>query len=316
MSRIPRIEGKNLIYYISTEGKNREHIFKDDFDKEFLINLWKQHKLKSRLQYYTYIILPHKYALIMETSKSNLASVMHNINSRYANYFNKHHNRKNTLFKERYTCFIVDKNNYLVDVSLYVHLLPKKERIAKSIYNYKWSSLPGYLNKKRRKNWIDYDTIFSLLHSNSPEKLSNYSKLIKENLNQPIVSPFNKLKREIILGDGAFKKGINKKRYTASKKKEEMFLVNKIIELCEQSFSNYPKKLKRVETKTLSRNSTIYFLKKYTDLTNQRISTFFSSLNKSSVSQMNRRFSLLIEQHNTIKIVSNRIEKIINSIIL
>jgi len=315
MSRSPRIEGENLVYYISTEGKNRENIFKDDFDKEFLISLWKKHKLKCGLRYYAYVILPNKYALIMETSKSNLKSVMHNINSAYANYFKRQHNRKNKVFKDRYSCFLFERNNYLIDISLYIHLLPLEGRTTKSIYNYKWSSLPGYLNKKRRKNWIDYDIILQMIDRNPQTESSRYSQSIKQRLKKPIVSPFKKLRGETILGNEAFKKTIRKKQNIIANTKPEMLLAKKIIELTKQSFLNYPQKLKRIETKTLSRNASIYFLKKYTDLNNQQICCHFNSLNKSSIGQMNRRFKMTKINFTSVSSISKKIEREIKTYI-
>ena len=155
MAQATRIEGRDLTYYISSEGKSGTNIFRDDEDRLYFINLLRQQKIKSQLTFYGYVLLPKRYSFLMETSINNLSKSMHRIKSDYANYFNRRHNRKNKLFKDRYSCFVIEKKNYLVELSCYLHLLPKKDEVAKSLFQYKWSSLPGYINRKKREDWID-----------------------------------------------------------------------------------------------------------------------------------------------------------------
>ena len=66
----------------------------------------------------------------------------------------------------------------------------------------------------------------------------------------------------------------------------------------------------------LARNAAIYFLKKYTDFSNEQISTYFKSLKKSSISQMNRRFRLTMEKNKEVMQTIERLEKQINKFIL
>ena len=69
----------------------------------------------------------------------------------------------------------MDKTNYLTALSRYIHLdpirtkriqvfsVPEKEQYLKK---YRWSSLPGYLNKKKKVPFINYDAILSLCGGN------------------------------------------------------------------------------------------------------------------------------------------------------
>ena len=91
----------------------------------------------------------------------------------------------------------------------------------------------------------------------------------------------------------------------------------KIIELVIQSTSWFPLKIKKKKFNQtiLSRNAAIYFLKKYTDLSNQQISTYFKSLKRSSISQMSRRFNLIKEKHEAIKKISTSLEEKIKKLL-
>jgi len=255
----------------------------------------------------------------METSMNNLSKSMHRVKSGYANYFNRRHNRKNKLFKDRYSCFVIEKKNYLVELSCYLHLLPKKDEVTKSLFQYKWSSLPGYINREKREDWIDYDSILSIFGGKDNKASLNYQKYIKKSLKKQSTSPFENLRENIILGSEDFKKEVLKKQhfYNIEPQRDEEILAKKIIELVTQSptWSSLKVKRKKFNHTILSRNAAIYFLKKYTDLSNQQISTYFKSLKKSSISQMSRRFNLIKEKHKAINKISASLEKKIKNLL-
>jgi len=313
MTQATRIEGRDLTYYISSEGKSGTNIFRDDEDRLYFINLLRQQKIKSKLTFYGYVLLPKRYSFLMETSINNLSKSMHRIKSGYANYFNRRHNRKNKLFKDRYSCFVIEKENYLVELSRYLHLLPKKDGVAKSLFQYKWSSLPGYINREKREDWIDYGSILSTLSGEDHKASLNYQKYIEKSLKKQIFSPFKNLRGRIILGSKDFKKEVLKKQHLnkIAPQRDEEILAKKIIELATQSpsWSSLKVKKKKFNQTILSRNAAIYFLKKYTGLSNQQISTYFKSLKKSSISQMSRRFNLTKEKCKALKIISASLEK-------
>ena len=136
---------------------------------------------------------------------------MHRIKSDYANYFNRRHNRKNKLFKDRYSCFVIEKNNYLAELSCYLHIQPKNDKVAKSLFQYKWSSLPGYISREKREDWIDYDCMLNIFSKDSHNASLNYHKYIKESLKKQISSPLKNIRGNIILGCEHFKKEVLKK---------------------------------------------------------------------------------------------------------
>jgi len=147
----------------------------------------------------------------------------------------------------------------------------------------------------------------------------NYQKYIKKSLRKQIASPFENLRENIILGSEDFKKELLKKQHLNKivHQRDEEILAKKIIELATQSpaWSSLKVKKKKFSQITLSRNVAIYFLKKYTDLSNQQISTYFKSLKKSSISQMNRRFNLIKEKYKAIKNISASLEEKIKNLL-
>lgn len=117
MARHPRIEGKDLAYRVSSKGNDSREIFKDDQDKSCFINLLKQQRIKSKLTFYGYVLLPDLDACLMETCKNNLTHTMRRINSGYAYYLNRRYQYKNKISHDRYKGFIIEKGTHLAEKS-------------------------------------------------------------------------------------------------------------------------------------------------------------------------------------------------------
>ena len=319
MAQATRIEGRDLTYYISSEGKSGTNIFRDDKDRLYFINLLRQQRIKSKLTFFGYVLLPKRYSFLMETSTNNLSKSMHLVKSGYANYFNRRHKRKNKLFRDRYSCFVIEKKNYLAELSCYLHILPKKDGVTKSLFQYKWSSLPGYINREKREDWIDYDCILSMFKGEDDKASLNYQQYINKSIKKQIPSPFKNLRRRTILGSKNFKKEVLKKQHPNKNapQRNEDIPAKKIIKLVTQpaTWSSSKVKKKKFNQTILSRNAAIYFLKKYTDLSNQQIGTYFKSLKRSSISQMSRRFNLIKEKSEAIKKISTSLEEKIKKLL-
>jgi len=319
MGRYPRIEGKSLVYFISSRGRNGQKIFWDDEDKNCFINLLKKQRIRSKLIFYGYVLLPDLYAYLLETHKNNLVQCMHRINSGYANYFNRRHHCQHKLFHDRYNCYILEKKS-LVEVSRYLHLLPVNAKIVTNPALYSWSSYPGYVDSTRREEWISYNCILKMFNENRLASSLTYQKFVDEMLKTQISSPFENLGKGNLLGSKNFRREIytNRQSDHTDALKEDLILAQKIIELVNQ-YSTWPSlraNRKRIAKTILSRNATIYLLKKFTDLNNQQISRFFRSLKASSMSQMSRRFDMASKKNKSLRRISESLESKIKNIAL
>jgi putative transposase len=320
MGRHPRIEGKNLAYYVSSKGKDGQNIFKDDQDKIYFVNLLKQQKIKSKLTFYGYVLLPDLYACLMETCKNNFIQSMHRINSGYANYLNRRYQHKNKLFHDRYKSYIIEKKFHLAEVSRYLHLLPVKAGVAKSPIHYEWSSFQGYIFENKREDWISFNTILDMFNTTDQKAAFQYQKYVDTGIEEKMSSPFKDLKEGIILGSEDFKGKLYKKleMKEIGFQKEEFALAKTIIQLVNQSsfWPSLKRKKSVAASSSLMRNATIYFIKKYTDLSNHQINQFFQSLKKSSISQMSRRFTLAKENNPSLEKTAKSLESKIKAIVL
>ena len=79
---------------------------------------------------------------------------MHGLNGSYTGYFNRQHGRAGHLFQGRYKGILVEKDNYLLPLSRYIHLNPLRAGRVKKLDQYEWSSYRGYVGRGK-----EYDTV-------------------------------------------------------------------------------------------------------------------------------------------------------------
>ncbi len=73
---------------------------------------------------HVYVFMTNHYHMIIETPKPNISKVMHFINGSYTTYINKKRDRSGHLFQGRYKAILIDRDNYLLELSRYVHPNP------------------------------------------------------------------------------------------------------------------------------------------------------------------------------------------------
>ena len=96
---------------------------------------------------------------------------MQRLNTTYTVYFNRRHRRSGHLFQGRYKAILIEKDEYLVELSRYIHLNPvrikqysqleieQKRRILKG---YPWSSYAGYTHLRKRQPFVHYSDILDM----------------------------------------------------------------------------------------------------------------------------------------------------------
>ena len=101
MPRQPRIENIGF-HYIINRGVAKSNIFlKDDDFKKFLTIL-EDAKLRYDFVIHSFCLMNNHYHLLIETKTKNLSLIARQINSKYAQYFNKAYNRIGPLWQGRF----------------------------------------------------------------------------------------------------------------------------------------------------------------------------------------------------------------------
>ena len=175
------------MYHVTCRGNERQAIFKDDADRKRFQQILIQSLNIYSVKLYSYVLMSNHVHLLLETPKGNLAEFMRKFNITYTGYYNRRHNRVGHLYQGRYKSILVDKNEYLSILSRYIHLNPikiksmekvqEKDRL-KYLIRYPWSSLPGFLSR-RKKEWnVDYAKVLSEYGGDTDKARKEYKKRI------------------------------------------------------------------------------------------------------------------------------------------
>ena len=207
MPRVPRIQYPNAIYHIINKGKSRGVIFHSaKYFLTFLDILSESHQ-KFGVVIHAYCLEKNSYHLLLETPNANLSKVMCYINRTYTQKYNYLQKSRGALFAGRFKAILIEKENYLLSLTRYIHQSPIDS--TKKLENYKWSSYPAYINLVKSPIWLDIGTTAKLFGKEDFAK--KYKKYVTHDHEDDLLEEvYCKKKLPSIFGDSNFKQQIYK----------------------------------------------------------------------------------------------------------
>lgn len=298
MGRPLRIEYPGALYHITSRGNERKKIYLDEEDKIKFLETLQDYHARYAILIHSYVLMDNHYHLILETPKGNLLKVMHGINGGYTAYFNRKYKRSGHLFQGRYKGIVVDKDNYLVELSRYVHLNPVRAEITARPEQYRWSSYPGYIGKARELKWVEYSWILSQFGSSAKRAREKYKGYVEEGMKKRIETPLKNVYGQIILGEEGF---IEKIKLTLkgkdlsheiAERKRLMVKLNpeEIIKKVAETFGEEEVAIKEKGRKdNIAKKVALYFIHRYSGLSNTEIGKIFGGIHFSTISKASFR---------------------------
>jgi len=260
--------------------------------------------------------------LLIETPKANLSKILHYVNSAYSNYFNSKEKRVGHLFQGRYKAILIDSDNYLLEVSRYLHLNPVRAKINEKPEDYPYSSYRTYISENK-KDIVFCKLILEMIggnafNANAKHKYKEYVELL---LRKKMENPFKKLKAGVILGDKRFAdktlqrlkiENRNKKGIAYRRSLNHSFDAGGILDTVCRYFHVEKKEILNRKDPAYT-NITIYLLKKFSGESNERIGNLFGNLSHHSVSKRKTRFVQSLKKN---LILRKNMEEIIEEILM
>lgn len=136
--------------HIMVQGLNKEYIFDKEIEKNiYLKNLLEYAKEFNRLRIIAYCIMNnHVHLLLFSKDTNEVSKFMKKVNTKYAIYYNKSHNRCGYVFRNRFRAEEIYTQSHLRSCINYIHNNPVKARMCENKWNYKYSSYKDYLYRK------------------------------------------------------------------------------------------------------------------------------------------------------------------------
>lgn len=207
MGRGIRIDYPGAWYHVMNRGGAYRPIFRHQRHFELFKSLLADINLKYKVEVHAYCLMDNHYHLLVRTPYANLSKSMQHLSSVYTKRYNKTYKKSDgPLFRGRFKSKVVDAEEYMLQLARYIHLNPIKAGIVESIENYKWSSLPAYLNLVDTPSWLYKDEVSSYFNANKIEnEIYNYTA---EGNSEEIEKIFSSQQQTAIIGNKNFIKSI------------------------------------------------------------------------------------------------------------
>ena len=192
-------------YHIYNRGVEKRNIFLDENDCKIFLHYIKLYlspieeilkaypdnvrirrftklNLAKEVDLFCFSLMPnHFHFLVKQKNKDGIIKFMRRLMTSYVMYFNKKNNRVGTLLQGRYKAINVDKDEYLLHLTRYIHLNPFELK-SKNISFKNFSSYKYYLGTKQA-SWVKPEEILDYFSFKSKEyKISTYKSFVEDSL--------------------------------------------------------------------------------------------------------------------------------------
>lgn len=141
------------MYHVTARGNRKNDIFKEKNDFEYYLKC-----MEEALVYYkdcyriiSYCLMTNHVHIQIEAKEKPVYFYIGRINNFYAKNFNKKYDFIGHLFQARYNAEIIEKDDYALEVSRYIHLNPMRAKMVEKPEDYRWSSYGMYIGNKKEK---------------------------------------------------------------------------------------------------------------------------------------------------------------------
>ena len=317
MARPLRIQYPGAYYHVTCRGNERKAIFRSDSDRKlFLAQLHRSLDIFN-VTLLAYACMPNHFHLLVTTPEGNLSEFMRHFNLSYTAAFNRKYRRSGHLYQGRYKSFLVDADNYLLEVSRYIHLNPMRMKSDENL-NQRWAnlresdqtSLPGYLIKKNRMPSVNYRIVLDYIGGDNPKGHKNYDRFLEEGVKHPPEHPLKSGMVPGIIGGEDFVCEIKKKlglkgslhrEQPQTRQISKVFSPEAFITIFSRAVAKERDELLSRGKQSVERAMLMELLYRYCRMTQPEIGRLVGGIDYSAVSQSRKRFRLKMEKDEALR---------------
>jgi putative transposase len=251
---------------------------------------------------------------------------MRHFNISYTSYYNWRHDRRGHLYQGRYKSFLLDADQYLQEVSRYIHLNPIGVRLRsgmtlgekeKYLRNYRWSGYGGYLSRGGRRGFLRVEEVLAHFGGDTPTGRRKYEAFVREGLTGKLSSPLERGAGHGIIGESEFIEKIKGQYVRSGIASRENPAVKKILAQVEpertiqgvcEVFRERRSELLRKGYKGVGRGVLMDMLYRHGGM-NQREIGELMGIDYSAVSVMRKRLSALQKNDRNLSVRIERLNK-------
>jgi putative transposase len=306
MARPLRIEYPGAYYHITSRGNEQKDIFKSQRDREKFLGYLESATTRYGAVIQAYCLMSNHYHLLLETPGGNLSQIMRHINGAYTTYYNIKRKRSGHLFQGRYKAILVEADEYLAELSRYIHLNPVRVGIVERPERYRWSSYTDYTGHSEPPAWLRTGFILGCFAKQTEDARKKYRTFVEDRLGKECESPLKKTIGASILGSTDF---IEKISATHLNGKEDAN-IPALRQLNSRPTTEAIMKEARAEfgeDEKMVRRATIHLCHKYSGLRLREIGDYFN-VRDTAISEASRRFARELDANGKLREKVERIK--------
>jgi putative transposase len=210
MARALRIVAPGLTYHVWSRGVGRMPIYRDDRDRTQFLELAGWIFETRRVDCHAYCLMTNHYHLVLTTNEANLSIAIQQVNSTYAQWWNRRHSRPGHVFQGRFGSQVVQDEGYLLTLSRYVVLNPVRGGLVASPEEWPWSSYRATAGLDAVPSILQPDTLWREFGcSKARDTWRRYRDFVA-------MGDAGPLPKDAVLGDEAFVERFREPRSRAS----------------------------------------------------------------------------------------------------
>jgi len=321
MARQLRIQYPGAYYHVTSRGNARQDIYRDNRDYDRFLNILAESLDIFNVSLLAYVCMTNHFHLFLTTPEANLAEFMRHFNITYTSAFNRRHNRAGHLYQGRYKSFLVDADNYLKEVSRYIHLNPVRikkharnsvEEKIRLLEQHRYSSFGGYVRLNNRTDFINYQKILDCFGGDTSEGRKKYRRFVYNGLTEELEGVPDLVNKNGIIGDSGFVEHIRhtylKKHSGKSHREQPQLKAARNYWVPEDLIKNVSQILGRDEDEICRRGKNskdrailMEFLYRFCDITQAEVGRLVGGIDYSAVSVARKRLRLQMESNAVLK---------------
>lgn len=322
MARPLRVEYPGAFYHVINRGNAGENLFKGIRDREKFLEYLETAIERFSLKIYTYCLMTNHFHVLLETRLPNLSQAIQWVNVSYAGYFNRKYQRNGHLFQGRFKSILVDADEYLKQLSRYIHLNPVRANLVEHPDEYKWSSYSTITGKTKEPAWLESAWLLSQFGTQRKQAITNYKKFVEEANTKDLKNPAKDLSGGFILGSPDFVIWIKETFLSTRSDENEIpqlrelkprINIDQIVEaVCREFNCEIETILQKGRKRNVARDVAIYLVRVLSGEKGKNIGEYFGNISGAAIT---RRYNCLVKQIENNKRFRNRIQRLKHKIV-
>jgi putative transposase len=212
MARPLRIEYPDACYHVCNFGLDNQRVFPSRKYYESFLGALEETCARLNVEVLAYCLLQNEYHLLLKTPEANLSRFMRQIDGLYTQNYQRMKKTSGSLFRGRYKAVLVQPEKYLLPLTRYIHLGPKKADPA----SHEWNSYAAYINKIKPPAWLNRDEALQHLQAPANRRYVRYAEYVSEGVDEEMQRFYARKNLSSLMGDEKFRQQARKKRSPGS----------------------------------------------------------------------------------------------------